>query len=125
MEEQIPPVIVVPPSTLLPSIRKALALPCSDVARLVSEVARIYTPDVLGTQFNVVTPLRQGTYKKKRVGKGSNMTLNLPAVDSGYASLVASDDESDNGECPESCVFLGYPLIFYDFFFSSPSLFQS
>jgi hypothetical protein len=104
MEEEMPPVIIVPPSTLLPPVRKALALPCPEVARLVGELARIYTPDVLGTQFEVVTPARQGTYRKKRVEK-SNIALNLPAVDSGYASLVASDDESDNGECSRPVYF--------------------
>ncbi|KIM24368.1 hypothetical protein M408DRAFT_17578 [Serendipita vermifera MAFF 305830] len=85
----------VPPSTLLPPVRKVLELPSAEVSHLVAELSRIYTPEVLGTRFEVATPVRRPASKGTKSTKYPGVSLAPPAVDSGYASLVASDDEGE------------------------------
>ena len=87
---------LVPPSTLLPPIRKALELQSEDISRFIAELGRIYTPEVLGTRFEVVTPARP--VRKTKGIKGVLGGLSVPVADSGYASLVASDDEDEDGK---------------------------
>lgn len=89
---------LVPPSTLLPPIRKALELPSQNVSRFVTELTRIYTPEVLGTRFEVCTPVKPRTFRKRKTEKNVRARLLPPTVDSGYASLVASEDEGEDGK---------------------------
>ncbi|KIM21512.1 hypothetical protein M408DRAFT_333421 [Serendipita vermifera MAFF 305830] len=92
----------VPPSTLLLPVRKILELPSAKVSHLVAELSRIYTPEVLGTRFEVATPVRRPASKRTKSTKHPGVSLAPPAVDSGYASLVASDDEGEEEDKQQS-----------------------
>ncbi|CCA72932.1 hypothetical protein PIIN_06868 [Serendipita indica DSM 11827] len=82
-----------PPSVLLPPVKRALMLSTAEMEDLVSQLAHIYTPQVLGTQFTVATP----QIKFSRKGGGwVSQKKSVSVHDSGYTSVVVSDNEDDS-----------------------------
>jgi len=99
--QQIKPVLraaAIPPSVLLPPIRKALGLPCEAMSQLVEELARIYIPDVLGTEFQVVAPAQLDVNENIEAEKKTIQEPYAPTVDSRYGSIFPSGDEPGTGE---------------------------